>query len=1032
MMSTLFYRNRHLLILSLLVILVSGLSSFYTLPRLEDPWIVTRFATILSRYPGATAERVEALVTEKIENQLTEISEIRILESSSRTGISLIVVELEDWIPDPEPFWSKIRNRLTQIQTQLPQGVQIQFDDKRTVAVANALVLGLTWESEQEPAPLNIMNRLAQELAKRLRHINGTEFVQVYGEASEEISIQISAQELASLGRSSAEIAHLVQQADAKVSAGYLRNKQHDIILEVQGEVNSLARLAEIPLEESDSQDILRLREIASIQKSHQTPLRQWAMAEGKPALFIAARVEENMKSDVWKEKAQKKLKEFQAEIPCGMQLRILFDQNTYTQNRLETLQNNLFLSTLIVLGIIFLMMGFKASLFVGLALPLCSCCVFAGLNFLGVPIHQMSVTGLIMALGLLIDNAIIAVDDLRYRLKSGESSLNALQQSIHFLFFPLLSSSLTTVIAFMPILLLEGAIGEFTRSIAISVILAIVFSFLISMTLIPALTCIFYRKSTEKSGFWENGFQSRWLLSLFRFSLKKSIGFPLLGIALSLFFPLWGFLKIPELRDQFFPPADRDQVYLQLFLQPGLSLEHTQSRVQALDRFLRSFPEIRSSFWSVGQSAPVVYYNMLSFQDEVSHFAEGVVHVQHFEQVPELLPRLQKALDQNFPDIQVILRAFGQGPPVEAPIEIRIYGSQLKQLQEIGEELRTLLNQREEVLHTGATLKSAKPKIFIQVDEDQARLFGLSLTEVAQQLEENFEGIVGGSLLEETEELPIRIRFSEEERQKLEDLYSFNFVAPHLRTWVPFHAIGQASLLPEFYEIPHRSGQRVNSIRAYLQYGALPQEVLKKLIKSIHALELPSGYSLEIGGESEEQKDALGKLFAYVAPLSILMVATIVLSFRSFILAGFIGLVAFLALGLAAFSTWYADLPFGFMSFLGTAGLIGVCINDSIVILAGIRENLRAREGDLEAIIEEVLKASRHVLSTTFTTVGGFIPLILTKGGFWPPLAVVIAGGVTGATIIALYFIPALYYLLSPYLRSRIPSTIAPSQENR
>lgn len=1017
-MSQLFFKNRHLLILTILVMLVSGGTSYFTLPRLEDPHIIPRFGLILSRYPGATAERVEALVTEKIEIELSKISEIREVKSTSRTGISVITVELEEQINEPEPLWSKIRSQLNNLQSILPEGVTPIFDEKRTVAVANSLVVALVWKAETEPQ-LNVLNRLAQEFAEQLRNIPGTEFVEIFGAPQEEILIQFEAQELASLGKSTSEIAHLIHQADSKVGAGFIRTSKNDLILEVTGELDSLARIGQIPVVQLENGQLLRLKDIARIQKSHLTPERESAIAQGDRAILLGARVEKNSRIDFWMERAQEALVRFQQEE--GVAFLTLYDQTKYTNSRLESLKNNLFFGMLIVISIVFLMMGFYSALLVGIALPLSTACVLFGLSVLEVPIQQMSVTGLIIALGLLIDNAIVIVDETRFRLKSGAPKSQALTDGISFLFLPLLGSTLTTVLAFMPIILLEGPIGEFTGSIAISVIIAILSSFAISMTLIPTLTVIFYKtpKQQENSpSFWSSGIQSKTLSSLFKKSLRVAIKFPLIGLFIGLIFPTIGFWKKSELRDQFFPTSDRDQFYIQLYLQPDTAIKQTQKRVQSVDDFLRQHTEIQSTFWTIGRSAPSVYYNMISFQDDLSNFAEGVIQARSAEDVARMIPALQKKLDAEFSDTQFVIRAFGQGPPVDSPLEVQIYGPNLKILRELGEEIRLHLSETSEVTHTSTTLLGGKPKMAVSLSEEDANFFGITLVEASKQLEASFEGVLGGSVLEDTEELPVRIRFSDEQRQTIQNLYSFNFVSKASDSWIPLGALGQVHLVPELSQITRRDHERVNIIQGYIQLNALPEEVLNRFLKRLetHSSPLPKGYRLEIGGDSSEKKEAVSKLLAYLFPLATLMVATIVLSFQSFLMAGFIGIVILFSFGLSFFSTWCYGVPFGFMSFLGTAGLIGIAINDSIVVLAAIRANPEARSGNLEAILHEVLHSSRHVWATTLTTVGGFCPLILSGGGFWPPLAIVIAGGVSAATLIALYFIPTLYFMFSKF----------------
>jgi multidrug efflux pump subunit AcrB len=360
------------------------------------------------------------------------------------------------------------------------------------------------------------------------------------------------------------------------------------------------------------------------------------------------------------------------------------------------------------------------------------------------------------------------------------------------------------------------------------------------------------------------------------------------------------------------------------------------------------------------------------------------------------------------------VVRSFAQGPPVEAEVELELRGPSLAVLQELGETIRQRLGERPEVLHTQATLERGEPKLWVDVDEDEARLAGLTLRDVAAQLESRLEGRQGGSVRESFEELPVRVRTRNEARADRAGVAETQLLGTAAGTdWIPLAALGDLELRPEIGGITRCDGERCNQVRAYLRAGALPIDVTNAVLVSLEESDfrLPAGYSLRVGGDSEEQAAAVSSLLTYAPVLGVLMVATVVLSFRSAALAALLFAVAGLSAGVGLLATWVSGFPFSFNSILGTAGLIGVALNDSIVVLAAIRAEPRAREGQIDAVVEVVLACSRHVLSTTLTTIGGFLPLLLFVGGdFWPPLAIVLAGGVAGATVLATVFVPAGY----------------------
>jgi multidrug efflux pump subunit AcrB len=466
----------------------------------------------------------------------------------------------------------------------------------------------------------------------------------------------------------------------------------------------------------------------------------------------------------------------------------------------------------------------------------------------------------------------------------------------------------------------------------------------------------------------------------------------------------------------QFFPPADRDQLELQVFMPAGTSIHKTAQRVQQIEAAVQGQPGVESLTWVVGASSPPVYYNQVRDQDQNPSYARAVIKAAEPALAKSLEQVLQDTLPTRFPDAQLIVKAFGQGPPISAPIAFRIVGPDADRLREFGEQLRALIHEQPQVLATRAAVTGGEPKLWLEADESQARLAGLSLGEVAGQFQTALDGAVGGSLLEDLEELPVRIRYSADERSNVDTLATLRLQSSNDAGWVPAEALGEFALKPELAEIYRRNGERVNEVLGFLRQGALPIEVTRAINARLDAngLDLPPGYRLETAGDSAEQQNAVGQLLTYVPVLGVLMIATLVLTFRSALLATLIGVVAVFSVGLGMLSLWLGGYPLGFNPIIGSAGLVGVAINGSIVVLAALRANTRARDGDVEAIISETLGTTRHIVSTTITTVAGFAPLLLLSGGdFWPPLAIVIAGGVGFSIVLSLVFTPSVYYLL-------------------
>lgn len=389
-----------------------------------------------------------------------------------------------------------------------------------------------------------------------------------------------------------------------------------------------------------------------------------------------------------------------------------------------------------------------------------------------------------------------------------------------------------------------------------------------------------------------------------------------------------------------------------------------------------------------------------------------------------ELTHQLQRELDEAFPQSRTLVRLLEQGPPFDAPVEVRIFGSDKSVIGRLGDQAREILAGTPDVVHTRSDAGEGVPKVSLRIAEEEARLAGLDLKSIADQLNFALEGAIGGSVLEGIEELPIRVRVANAERGDLAAIASTNMLADTANgltmsdgdfTGVPLSALGDLTLVAEPASITRINGRRVNEIQAFITAGVLPAVVQSAFEERLEAsgFELPPGYFLNFGGEASKRDESVGNLLASTGLLLVMMIATLVMSFHSFRVASIVGAIALLAAGLGTGSLWLFGYPFGFMAIVGTMGLIGVAINDTIVVLAAIREDPLASVGDRVAIQDVVVRATRHIVATTLTTIAGFVPLLIAGGGMWPPLAITIAGGVSGATILALYFAPSAYILL-------------------
>ncbi|PTP80097.1 efflux RND transporter permease subunit [Vibrio splendidus] len=1024
--------NTRLLILMTALLMVSGISAFMTLPRAEDPVIINRYANITTSFPGASAERVETLVTEVIENKLRELSEVKLVSSTSRPGVSIVTLELNDTITEPEPVWSQARDKLSDIESILPAGSHSpDLDSDHTYAFTT--IASLTWSGAGEPDRLTL-GRYAKELAKRLRTLSGTEFVDEYGMPQEEIQISLRTADAAALGRSSANIAESLEGADAKNSAGELVSAYSRFGLEIKSELDSIERIKQVPIATDSKGHIIRMEDIASVKRGEKTPQDQIAIIDGEPGVIVAARMHPDLRVDNWTSRANALIGKFEQELPSNVKVTVLFNQQGYTETRLDDLGKSLMIGFGLILIVLFVTLGVRAAILVAISLPLTSLLTLSIMKMTGVPINQMSVTGLIVALGIMVDNAVVMVDTIQaYRLK-GQQRAEATMNALKHLWVPLLGSTLTTVLAFAPIILMPGASGEFVGGIAITVSFSLIGSYIISHTLIAGLATKLLPKQlsdVDKKGqhhWYMTGLRIPALTRWFSSSVRFGVTHPIITIALVLLVPFTGYWSMSQLTEQFFPPSDRDMFEIQVYMPPQASIYATKSTSEKIDDIIHRYPEVERIDWLVGANFPSFYYNLQARQNNAPYFSQAMVKTENFDQANALIPQLQKVLDEEVPEAQILVRKLNQGPPFTAPVELRVYGENLDTLKAIGEDVRLILAGVPHVTHTRETLQPGTPKVWLKVDEDTAKLNGISLNQFAGMLQTTLTGRESGSVIEGSESVPIRVRVADDARENLAHLSNIRLPISSdvYSTGINVSTLAELELTTSRGAITRRNGQRVNTIEGYIEAGVLPQTVLNEFQKRLESYQMPSGYTIGFGGESAERDNSVNSLISNVAVVVVLMVLVVVMSFNSFRMSSIIFMVAGLAGGLGLLSVWIFGYPFGFTVIIAMLGIAGLAINAAIVILTELKLDKEASSGNVDAVVEAVMSCTRHISSTTITTVGGFMPLIIAGGGFWPPFAVAIVGGTVLTTLISFYFVPVVYHLMTKNQRKTIATQAA------
>ncbi len=1021
MIARLLEANNRYLILVILTIIVVGYTSFSGMARKEDPSITPFFAKVQIRFPGASPTRVEALVTTPMIEALRDQVDVKEIDGTSAAGVSLIFIELDYRLPKSRlgQIWAELRDEIDEVATTLPAGVMPpDFDDQ--IWTEFVKIVSITGASEGQLSPSQL-RRQALLFADAAREVPLTRRVKLYGLPLEEVRVELDETKLSMLGISIHEVAAALAEADARTPAGQLSGSSAALAVEITGEFTDLESIRNIIIHSLPDGRSIRVSDLGTVLKTELKPLQSISLSNGNRSVLVGIEMERGHQIDKYSHRFEQFLRNYRADAPVSLAIDVSFDQSRYSTDRLTSVTKNLMMGIGLVLSILLVTLGWRAALVVAVVLPLCTLMSMVVLFYAKIPIQQMSVTGLVVALGLLVDSSIVMTDEIRKRLIGGLNPREAMNAAILRMRVPLLSSTLTTVLAFMPLVLLPGAAGDFLGSIAVSVVAMLVSSFVLALTVTPVLAARWLPSGINSHHkWWRSGLQNERLTSLFRKSIAWSIRSPLGAVTLTMVFPAIGYLSLPTLTQQFFPGTDRDQFYIDVKLPEATVIEDSIELVRRLDIKLRSEPLVRRVDWSIGESPPEFYYNLRANIKGVPGWSRALVLTTDENKTDDLIRRLQTTVDWNYPEAQIIVRGINQGPPLEAPLEIKIFGPSISQLKSLGEKFRQRLAALPDVTHTKVSMAPASAKLVFDLDESAIKRAGLNKAQVAHEIKNALYGKVGGELMEDTERLPVRVILKRDDWDSVDDLHNLRLPisSPHVSSLlpaIPLSALGRTILVPDESPISRKNSERMNTIQGYLTRGVLPAEALSILARDLeeNPILLPNGYHFQFGGDSEERGELLNDLIAPLGTIMSAILATILLTFNSWRMTGITFLVTGCSFGLSLLALAVFQYPLGIQALIGVIGSVGVSINAAIIILSGLRLSEGALLGEPDAIVGVVMDSSRHIISTTATTFGGFLPLILEGSQFWPPFAVAIAGGVLLSTVISFYLVPPIYALL-------------------
>ncbi|MAJ85337.1 MAG: acriflavin resistance protein [Gammaproteobacteria bacterium] len=1003
------FKQPRVFALLLIFIFLSGIFALNTVPRQENPELAQRWSTVQTIYPGASPARVETQILEPMEAKLREVYELNEIISFASQGFGTTVLEIKDDVSPSliEQVWSEVQDKLDQSLFDLPEGLKPKLI--RSSGPPTTLLYSLTWAGEGE-VPLILLSRIAEDLRQSMAYVAGSDRSAVFGSADEEVLVEIDNAKLSALGLTFQEVAQSLSSLDTKKPIGQISNNGQEFLVKSQENLTNLSEVSNLPIKVLNEYEIIRLGDIANLSKNPRDPPEELTVFNGQRAVLVEIRGAFSQRVDLYVESIESMVDDFKEQLPSEIVLEKIYDESYYFKEKFNNLYGSILFATLIVIGISYFLLGFKSAIIVGSIIPLTIFLVLFGCKLLGLPLHQTSMTGIIIALGLLIDNAIIVVEDYKYRRSLGNSRESASYETFHHLWIPLSAATATTALSFFPIAAGQGPSAEFVGGMAKTVILSITASLFLALYVVPLLlNYINQIKFFDKEIFSGSGYSNQKLLERYRAVLTWAYAVPKRGIMIAMVLPMLGFLSFPFLKADFFPALDRNMFKVLIELPQNSNVSSAEKSVLKLRESILESGIVEDDFWFIGRKLPRILYNVIGGDSGLgdNNVAQGVYIASSYDEMIKKLPTLAKRLNVENPDLKIIVDKFDSGPPVDAAVEYSIDGPDLSVLRALGKKLELILRQAPDVYLTKSELSGGAANLEFKFSESDLAMNSISGEFFINELAIASEGIKVGTMIDGNKEIPIKLRGSSNN-----SILSTQFLSVPSSNGFDYSSnYGEFEVTNQANFISRDAGKRQNQVAAWIWPGLLPSDTEKFLMDKIikFEAELPPGYILEIGGEADARGKSQSNIFSSAILFFVLIVIALVSALNSFRQATLILSVAIWCTGLAFLGLTLGQANFGFMGLVGAIGLAGLSINDSIVVLSHIKEANANSPINKNDLVEVIIRSTRHVVTTSATTIGGFIPLLVTSI-FFEPLAWAMAGGVIGSTVIAIFYIPACY----------------------
>ena len=1006
-----FLERPRILFLTLAFILLSGISSLFSVPIQENPQLAERWGNVGVYYPGASPERIETQVINDLEIKLREIVEIDELDSIISQGYSKTHIELEESVPldKIEETWSRIQGKLDQIIP--PDEATIILN--RTAGPPITLEYVIDWNGDGEP-PMIMMSRLAQQLKRKLSSIALTKETAVYGETDEEIVVEIDSAKMSSLNLTYGDVANSIRSFDNKKPVGVISDNDSEFLIRLKDNINSPQKVGEIPVKIINQSEIIRLQDIGNISIKPISPVEDIFLYNGKQVISVSATGTMSQRVYDYVDRVEAVVEQMREVLPEEFSINRIYDESIYVSSKFSELIKSFSIAAFFVLSLSFILLGIRPGIIVTAILPFSVSLVLLGCRLIGLPLHMTSITGIIIALGLLIDNGIIVVEDYKFRRSQGLSVKESINETLIQLTTPLAAATGTTVFAFMPIVTGEGSSVEFVGGLAITVIMSIISSLLLALIMVPVLMSYM-----EKIPYFANikvheeGYNNEKLYNKYKEFLTWSFEVPKRAILISTSLPLLGFLLFNTIDKDFFPSSDRDMFRVHIDLPENSSSIKTAEKAKIIRQQIieSDLIEIEKDYWFVGRWMPRVLMNIVGGMEKTgsNNSAQAVFFANDYYEMIDKLPDLSRLIVSKNPDTTIYIDSFYSGPPFFSDIRYDISGDDENVLLELGSELELIINNAPDISHTRSEATSSNTNVEFEFDSSNISLAGKNTELMVNELFAANNGLVISSMLDSNIEIPIRVKgivnssdiTGNSSSISISNSNSIDFIGNYSKT----------SLNKSSSTITRISSQRVNIVEGWVWTGTLASETESYIKQEVERFEknLPPGYSIKQGGEAEVRGDSQSQIWSSAIIYIFLITIGLVFALNSFRETALILSVALLSMGLSFIGLIVGFQNFGFIATIGAIGLIGLSINDSIIVLSHIKERARKSLMTKADLIEVVIRSTRHIITTSLTTLGGFLPLIFASI-FFRPLAWAMSVGVLGATLTALLYIPAMY----------------------